>query len=239
MKGAMDVDPILSFLIGPLLTFAVVILILGLLRQAVLSLWALADAARKAGDRNIPVGQVICSTASWVFPVTRLHRSLPVFSFASFTFHASVILSALFLREHIDLFGHLGLSWPAIPRPYVDWLALLAFAGLIVLLGYRIYVRQSRAVSTFADYLILVLLIVTVGMGYLAGQSWNVIPYKVTMVFHIGAGSAILILAPFTKLAHCALYPLIRFSSELGWHLTREGGADVIKTLHGPEGRKI
>lgn len=235
----MDVDPVLSFLMGPLLTFAVVILVLGLLRHAFLSVWALVEAARKAGDRRVPIAQLLCSTASWVFPVTRLHRSLPIFSFASFTFHASVILSAFFLREHIELFGHLGLSWPAIPRPYVDWLALLAFAGLVVLLGYRIYVRQSRAVSSFADYLLLALLIVTVGMGYLAGQSWNVIPYNVTMVLHIGAGSAILILAPFTKLAHCALYPLVRFSSELGWHLTRQGGDSVIKTLHGPEGRKI
>ncbi len=232
-------DVLLSFLKGPLLTFAVVILILGLLRQAVLSVWVLVAAARKAGDRSVPVAQLLRSTASWVFPVTRLHRSLPVFSYASFTFHVSVILSALFLREHIELFGHLGLSWPAIPRPYVDGLALLAFVGLVVLLGYRIYVRQSRAVSTFADYLLLVLLIVTVGMGYLAGRSWNVIPYNVTMVFHIGAGATILILVPFTKLAHCALFPLVRFSSELGWHLTREGGADVIKTLRGPEGRKI
>ena len=232
-------DPILSFLTGPALTFAVAILILGLLRHATLSIWALIDAFIKAGDRRVPFAQILCNTTIWVFPVTRLHRSLPVFSFASFVFHASVILSALFLREHIDLFGHLGLTWPAIPRPYVDWLAVLALAGLIVLLGYRIYVKQSRAVSSFVDYLLLVLLIVTVGMGYLAGQSWNVIPYKVAMIFHIGAGTAILILVPFTKLVHCALFPLVRFSSELGWHLTRMGGADVIKTLHGPEGRKI
>jgi nitrate reductase gamma subunit len=232
-------EDLLAFLKGPLLIFVVVVLVLGLTRQTALSLWALFEATRRAGDRHIPYARVLRDVALWTFPVTRLHRSLPVFSYASFFFHLGVILSAVFLREHIDLFGFLGLSWPSIPRPYVDWLALLAFGGLSVLLGYRIYIRQSRAVSDLADYVILALLIVTVGMGYVAGQSWNLIPYEVTMAIHIAAGATILFLFPFTKLAHCALFPLLRFSSEIGWHFTREGGAEVVRTLHGPEGRKI
>jgi hypothetical protein len=27
--------------------------------------------------------------------------------------------------------------------------------------------------------------------------------------------------------------------SEIAWHLTPQGGSDVVKTLYGPEGRKI
>jgi nitrate reductase gamma subunit len=231
---------LLDFLKGPLLTFVVLVFVLGLLRNAVLSVWTMVEGARRAGDPNIPYARVFRNMAGWLFPVTRLHRSLPVFSYASFFFHLAVISSAFFLREHIDLFKGVGLTWwPAIPRPYVDGVALLALAGLIVLLGYRIYVRESRAVSSFQDYAILALLIVTVGMGYLAGQSWNAIPYNVTMVIHMSAGATILVLTPFTKLAHCALYPLVRFSTEISWHFTRDGGYDVVKTLYGPEGRKI
>ena len=232
-------EELLTFLKGPLLTFVVLIFVLGLIRNAVLSVWIMVEGTRRAGDRNIPYARVLRNMAVWLFPVTRLHRSLPVFSYASFFFHLGVISSAFFLREHADFFGGLGRSWPAIPHPYVDWLALLAFAGLTILLGFRIYVRQSRAVSGFEDYAILVLLTVTVGMGYLAGQSWNVIPYNVTMVFHISAGATILVLTPFTKLAHCALYPLVRLSTEIGWHFTQQGGYDVVKTLYGAEGRKI
>jgi hypothetical protein len=230
-------EELLAFLKGPLLTFVVVILVLGLTRHAVLSVWALVEGARRASDPNIPYARVLRNMGVWAFPVTRLHRSLPVFSYASFLFHVGVILSAVFLREHIDLFGRL--SWPYLPRPYVDWLALLAFAGLTTLLGHRIYVRQSRDVSGFEDYAILILLTVTVGMGYLAGQSWNVIPYNLTMVIHVSGGSAILALTPFTKLAHCVLYPLVRLSSEISWHFTREGGHEVVRTLYGPEGRRI
>jgi nitrate reductase gamma subunit len=232
-------EELLSFLKGPLLTFVVLILVLGLIRHLVLSLWALIEARGRAGDRKIPYATVLRNIAAWMFPLTRLHRVSPVFSYASFLFHLGLLSSAIFLREHIDLFGPLGLSWPSIPRPYVDWLALLSLAGLAVLLGYRIYVRQSRAESGFADYGILVLLIAAVGMGYLAGQGWNVIAYNLTMVFHVSAGLSILILIPFTKLAHCVLYPLVRLSSEIGWHFTQEGGYDVVRTLYGPEGRKV
>jgi nitrate reductase gamma subunit len=232
-------DELLSFLKGPLLTFVVLILVLGLIRHLVLTVWALVEARGRAGDRKIPYATVLRNIAIWMFPLTRLHRVSPVFSYASFFFHLGLLSSAIFLREHIDLFGPLGLSWPSIPRPYVDWLALLSLAGLTILLGYRIYVRQSRAESGFADYGILVLLIVTVGMGYLGGQSWNVIPYNVAMVFHISAGAAILVLIPFTKLAHCVLYPLIRLSSEMGWHFAQEGGYDVVRTLYGTEGKRV
>jgi nitrate reductase gamma subunit len=232
-------EDVQAFLEGPLLIFAAVVFALGLVRLVILSVWALIEATRRAGDRRIPYTQVFRNIALWLFPVTRLHRSVPVFSYASFFFHLCVISSAVFMREHIDLFEPLGLSWPAIPRPHVDWLALAAFIGLGVLLGYRLYVRESRAVSGFEDYGILVLLMIAVGMGYLGGQSWNAIPYNTTMVIHMSAGAAILILTPFTKLAHCALYPLVRLSSEIGWHFTREGGYDVVRTLYGPEGRKI
>ncbi len=232
-------EELLDFFKGPLLTFAVLILVLGLIRQVILSVWVLVEGSRRAADRDIPYAQVLRNIAIWMFPVTRLHRSLPVFSYASFVFHLGVISSALFLREHINLFAGIGLAWPSIPRPYVDWLALLTFAGLTTLLGFRIYVRESRAVSGFTDYLILVLLMIAVGMGYLAGKSWNVIPYDVTMVIHMSVGLTILVLIPFTKLAHCALYPLVRLSSEIGWHFTREGGYEVVKTLYGLEGRKI
>ncbi len=232
-------ENLLDFLKGPLATFVVAFFVLGLIRQVVLSVWVLAEATRRASDRSIPYGRVLRNIAVWLFPVTRLHRSLPTFSYASFFFHLGVIASAIFLREHVDLFGSLAPRWPCIPRPYADWLALLAFAGLVILLCYRIYVRESRAVSGFWDYAILILLIVTVGMGYLAGQSWNVIPYNATMVIHVSAGLTILVLTPFTKLAHCALYPLVRLSSEIGWHFTQQGGYDVVRTLYGPEGRRI
>jgi hypothetical protein len=62
-------DELLAFLKGPLATFVVVIFVLGLARRALLSVWALVEAAEKAGDRNVPYATVlrnvgVCTSAS-------------------------------------------------------------------------------------------------------------------------------------------------------------------------------
>jgi hypothetical protein len=52
-------------------------------------------------------------------------------------------------------------------------------------------------------------------------------------------GLLLLAVIPFTKIAHCVLYPLIRLSSEIGWRFTPHGGSQSVQSLYGPEGRKI
>ncbi|MEW6404280.1 MAG: hypothetical protein AB1649_20980, partial [Chloroflexota bacterium] len=59
------------------------------------------------------------------------------------------------------------------------------------------------------------------------------------MLFHTLNGMALLLIAPFTKVAHCVLFPLIRLASEVAWHFTPQGGEQVIQTLHGTQGRKL
>jgi hypothetical protein len=89
------------------------------------------------------------------------------------------------------------------------------------------------------DYILLLLLLSLFVSGYIAGRPWNPIPYDSLMLFHTLTGIVIIVLTPFTKIAHCVLFPLIRLASEMAWHLTPRGGTDVIQTLYGPEGRKI
>jgi hypothetical protein len=48
-----------------------------------------------------------------------------------------------------------------------------------------------------------------------------------------------LVVVPFSKISHCVLYPLIRLATEIAWHFVPQGGAEVVKTLHGPQGRRI
>jgi hypothetical protein len=93
--------------------------------------------------------------------------------------------------------------------------------------------------SKALDYVLLLLILNIFVSGYVAGRVWNPIPYDTLMLFHTLNGVVLLILIPFTKIAHCVLYPLIRLGSEIAWHLTPQGGSDVVKTLYGPEERKI
>jgi nitrate reductase gamma subunit len=230
----------LQLAIGPLFRFTLAVLVLGLARLVVLSVWGMIGAVRQAGDRRIPYARVVRETLSWLFPIRRLHTTRPVFSYAAFTMHLGVVFAGLFLSNHLALLeSNLGITWPAIYRPILDGLTLAAILGGLIILLSRIYIRNSRALSAAMDYILLLLILALLVSGYVAGRAWNPVPYDTLMLFHTLNGMALLLLIPFTKIAHCVLYPLIRFGSELAWHLPPQGGSDVVQTLHGPEGRKI
>jgi nitrate reductase gamma subunit len=225
---------------GPLFRLALAILVLGLARLVILSAWGMATAIRRAGDRRIPYAQVLKETASWLLPIGRLHRTRPVYSYASFLLHLGILLPLLLLQNHLDILpANLGLAWPALSRPVLDILTLAAVLGGTYLLLHRVYVRSARALSQGMDYLLMLLLLNLLVSGYVAGRPWNPIPYDGLMLFHTLNGLILLMLSPFTKIAHCVLFPLVRLASEVAWHLTPTGGSDVVRTLYGPEGRKL
>jgi hypothetical protein len=225
---------------GPVFRFTLAILILGLARLVILSVWGMMIAIRRAGDRNLPYSQVIKEDLSWLFPIRRLHRVRPFYSYASFLFHLGVIFGLLFLQNHIDLLrATVGMGWPATPRFVLDGLTLITIITGGYLLLHRIYIRSARLLSGVMDYLLLILLLNIFVSGYLAGSPWNPVPYNGLMLFHTTNGIVLLVLIPFTKIAHCVLFPLVRLASEIAWHLTPQGGTEVVKTLYGPEGRKL
>ena len=225
---------------GPIFRFALVIMLLGLARLIFLAGWGMISALRRAGNRRLAYAQIFKETVIWLLPIHHLHRVRPIYSYASFVFHIGVILGLLFLQSHIDLlYTNVGLAWPALPRLVLDIFTLLSIITGTYLLLYRLYARSARTLSGPIDYLLLLLLLNIFISGYVAGQPWNPIPYDGLMLFHTVNGIVLLLLMPFTKIAHCVLFPLIRLSSEIAWHLTPQGGSDVSRTLYDPEGRKI
>jgi nitrate reductase gamma subunit len=225
---------------GPAFYFTLTVFVLGLLRLVVLTVWDIIAAIQRAGDKRLPYGQIARLTLSWLFPVNRLHRSRAIYSLASYGFHVGLLLVALFLRNHLDILqDNLGFAWWSISKPILDALTLIAVAGILILLLSRIYVIGSRHLSRAPDYLLLVLILNIFVSGFVAGRAWNPIPYDGLMLFHTLNGMALMLVSPFSKIAHCVLYPFIRFGSEAAWRFTPQGGRKVVETLHGPEGRKV
>lgn len=226
---------------GPLAYFALTILVLGLLRQIILTIWDMIVAKRRAGDQSkVPVWQALKQTILWLLPTSHFRRAKPGFVFASLLFHLGILVSALFLGNHLDILRSLvGVAWPSIFKPILDWIAVIAILGGLYVLFYRLYARDARALSRGMDYFLVILLLCLFTSGYVAGQPWNPIPYNGLMLFHTLCGFMIVILAPFTKISHCVLFPLNRIATELAWRLTPHGGKDVTRTLYGSEERKI
>lgn len=51
------------------------------------------------------------------------------------------------------------------------------------------------------------------------------------MLIHIFSANLIMVLIPFTKVAHCILIPLSQFVTGIGWKFPLGAGDKVIETL--------
>ncbi|MBN1453897.1 MAG: hypothetical protein JW963_22975 [Anaerolineales bacterium] len=225
---------------GPAFLFVLTLLSFGLLRLVFLTTWDIVAAIRRAGDQRLPYRQIVLQTVLWLLPFNKLHRNRAGYSLASFSLHVSLLIVSLFLRNHIDILqANIGFSWMSISKPVLDSLTLVGILGISVLLLFRLYVTSSRHLSKAADYLLLIIIMNIFVSGYLAGRAWNPIPYDGLMLFHTLNGMVLLLLTPFTKIAHCVLFPLIRLGTEVAWRFMPQGGIKTVQTLHGPQGRKI
>lgn len=224
---------------SPLFIFVMAFVGLSVLRLIFLTLWDIAAAIHRAGDQRIPYLNIAFQTVSSLFPVHKLSQNRLGYTLASLSLHLGIFLVALFLRNHLDILqANAGFAWHPIAKPILDVLTLICILGGSYLLLYRVYVVNSRHLSKASDYLLLLLMLSIFISGYLAGQPWNPIPYNGLMLFHTLNGMLFLLLIPFTKIAHCVLFPLIRLGTEAAWHFTPRS-SPTVHSVHSPEGRNI
>jgi hypothetical protein len=203
------------------LTFAV----LGLIRHAVITAWEMRRMLARAGDRQMPYGQILRATARWLFPVGRLRQRLP-YSLTTLAFHVAIIVAPFFLAGHVALVrAGTGWSWPVIGPGLADGLTLVAVATAMLLVVQRVTARDSRSLSRFQDYALPVLIALPFASGFLvAHPAWNPFAFNLTMFVHVASADIVLLLIPVTKLSHMVLLPTTQMISELGWHFPRDAG---------------
>lgn len=225
---------------GPMFRFAVVLMVLGVLRLVVLSLLNLSTVSRRAGNKRFPVVSVLRSTARWLVPSGGTLTGHPVFTLASMIFHLAMIITPIFLGAHILLWQRgVGLSWPALAQPVADALTLGGIAAGVILIVQRIFARANRELSRLQDYLLPALITIIFATGYVAiHPGSSPLPYDVAMLLHVVCGNLVLIALPFSKLSHAMLFPVTRLVSEMSWHLAPDAGHEVAVALH-KEGQSI
>jgi len=225
---------------GPIFIFVFIVLVLGLLRLFLLTLWDIIAAIRRAGNHRLPYKKIIFQTVSRLFPFNRIHRNRVGYSTASICMHITVLFVSLFLRNHLDILeANIGFSWIAISKLVLDVLTLFGILGIVILLLFRLYKAGLQRLSRVSDYLLLLVILNIFLSGFIAGRPWNPIPYNGLILFHTLNGMALALTTPFSKVAHCVLFPLIRLGTEVSWHFTPTGGSEAVKTLHGSKGRNI
>ncbi len=225
---------LLEFAQGPLFRLTFVILLAGLGRRLFLLFWSSVSGLRRAQNRNIRLKRIGANIFEWLFPFSHFGKSRTVFSVLSYVFHIGVIVVPIFLAEHITLWRqavHFG--WPALPGFLADvltWTTILAGIGLLIA---RATYPPTRLFSSTMDYLLPILVLIPFVTGFVAPRSWNPMSYELMLLIHILSGELVFVLIPFTKLAHCFLFPFTRLAGQVGSRFAIE----VPETYpHGAEG---
>jgi nitrate reductase gamma subunit len=226
------IDYWLALARGPIFRFAFIIMVLGLVRHVMLTWIGLARMAARTQNRKIPYRKVFQETLLWLFPFKNLKNRL-WYSITSAIFHVGLIIVPVFLAAHILLWKQgVGISWPALSKAVADGMTISAIlAGVALVIGRATHL-QSRAISRFQDFFLPILLIVPFLSGYLASNpALNPFSYEVVMLTHVMSGNLILVLVPFTKLAHAVLVPTSQLVSEMAWHFPADAGVKVALAL--------
>jgi len=217
---------------GPLFWTALSFMLLGLARHLVLAVWEAARAYRRAGDKNVPFGQVVRTTLTWLIPFKHL-RNRWLYSLTTLLFHVGVILVPIFLAGHIELWrAALGVSWPALPNSLATTLTLIVVVAAVAVVIERAASSESRNLSRFQDYALPLFIAVPFFSGFLVMHpAWNPFSRDPVLLIHILSGDLLMFLVPLTKISHMTLLPLTQLVSQLAWHFPQDAGQRVGVTL--------
>ncbi len=181
---------------GPLVWLAFIVFIGGCLYKLV-SMHFLAK-AEKSVYPTMSTKFGLRSVFHWITPFgSRNMRMHPVVTVVSFVFHFCLIITPLFVMGHAVLWqASWGISWWSLSADVADVMtALVIVCGLILFLR-RLASPEVRNVSTYKDYLLLLMVIAPFVTGFIAHHQW--VDPKIMVIFHILAGILCLIAIPFT-----------------------------------------
>lgn len=227
-------DAWLDFARGPLFRLSFAVMVLGVLRVLILSLLGIVRAWRRTQDPTLPWRDIWLKPLSWLFPVSRLHRARPLYSAVSVLFHIGLILVPLFYSAHVILWtGSTGFGWGFwLPQELAHWLTGITVVAALLLAAMRAGSADARGVSGAADYLWPLLLAVPFATGFvtanlaLAPGTWEWL-----MLLHLLSADLVMLLVPFTRIAHVVLLPLGPAVGAVAWKFPRGAGDRVMATL--------
>jgi hypothetical protein len=217
---------------GPAFVFSFSLMVLGLMRILILTIWGIAKTLLRAGDKKVVWKNLITTSLGWILPFKKLKQRV-WYSLASILFHIGIIIVPIFLIEHVALWRRgIGVSWFTISRTLADGLTLLTFAMIILLLIGRLGSREARTLTRGQDVLLPLIILIPFISGLMASHpSFNPFAYQATMLVHVLSSDLVMCLIPFTKLCHCVILPFTQVVAEVGWHFPPNSGTQVRMSL--------
>jgi nitrate reductase gamma subunit len=132
-------------------------------------------------------------------------RRQPAFTFMVFSFHITLFVVPLFLDAHNMLWEEAwGISLWSLPDGLADGMTIILLISIAFLALRRIVRREVRILTGPWDYVLLGFTALPFLTGFLAYHELGYYDFLMTM--HMLTAEILLILIPFTKLAHMILF---------------------------------
>ena len=191
----------LSWVRGPGFQIAMVIFIAGIIIR-------LAEILMLGRKKNLAEPRGSEMSGGLRTMVTRSFPDASTFKRSSFTivagyiFHIGLFVTIFLFAPHILLIKDvIGLSWPSLPTPVVDAVAVISIIALLTILVHRMNNRVLRFLTNWEDYIVWLFTILPLLTGYMAfHRIGGSAPTLLAM--HILSVELLMILFPFTKLMH-------------------------------------
>ncbi|MCW8915422.1 MAG: hypothetical protein OQK24_06150 [Magnetovibrio sp.] len=195
---------------GPAFDIALTIFIGGIIIR-VLEIVILGRKKDMAAPKGNPVAQGFKTIFSRSIPREGLVKFAPITYLGGYIFHLGFFVAFLFFAPHIALFTDaFGIKWPDAGRVIIESATALAVIALLALIYSRMTDPVRKALTTFDDYLVLILSGLPLITGYVAvnklfGDG------QMMIAIHILSVEALMIAFPFTKLMHAVTFVMSRY----------------------------
>jgi nitrate reductase gamma subunit len=217
-------DPSLyNFVRGPLVWIAFLVFVGGSIYK-IRELFLLAK-KEKTVIPFLDIKYSLRSILHWILPFGSVTwRKRWVVTTMTFAFHICLVITPIFLLSHNVLwYESWGITWWTLPEGMADIMSFIVIITCVFFFLRRIFSPQVRFVTFSSDYLILAIAFAPFFTGFLAYHQL-LIPYKMMVILHMIAGSAMLIAIPFTRLGHMFYFFLTR--AYLGSEVAFRRGTD-------------
>ena len=191
----------LTWVRGQGLDIAVGIFLLGVL-------WRLLEIYSLGRKKDLAAPRHVAGASGWntilrrSVPPQGMLKTSPVSYIGGYTFHIGLAIVVFLFAPHIKLIQSLtGLSWPGLPSQFIDLVAVITIAAMVVVLVDRINKPVKRYLSTFEDWFTWLVTFLPLLTGWLAVRHL-LLPYTTMLALHILSVEILLIVLPFTKLFH-------------------------------------
>jgi nitrate reductase gamma subunit len=211
---------------GPILWLSFAIFIIGCLVRIIMYIKGLdwqADRVAYTTQMSYGLKGAARSIILWLFPFgTRSWRVKPLYTIIFFLFHICLIVTPIFLLAHnIILRERFGFSLPTLPEPLSNIMTIVVILTALFIIIRRIALPEVRILTTFYDFLILVISAAPFITGLFA---YYLAPdYNFWLIAHIISGEIMLVAIPFTKLSHFVLFFMSRAQLGMDYGIKRGG----------------